>query len=293
MEAQAEEPRLVIYWDDPRAPCSTSKYPHPAHTWILSPEWRASQAVARFPDHHHLVAPKWSTAIGQTNVADINQRGAALQWLQELLAAGGVDRYILADPDLVFYNTQSLDGKPGKVASMEEMDLLLAAIWDGLADHPMVGLQHRQTLGPYGHGKARGSAQLLARAQHGIYGLSSMTLWNLGIRWDVLPAMEETHVLLELLLAGHTNVILSEWAYKRYGSAGFSPAHRDPALEGIAARQLKGTHPRYVSVSRLTGGTSWAGGSSPRQRVSVSYAKAREDGMRLAEERLARMGDES
>lgn len=99
-------------------------------------------------------------------------------------------------------------------------------------------------------------------------------LQDAGARFDRIPVMEDFDVALQLLRAGHTNLVLNTWMHDqvRSNAPGGCSTYRTLEVQANAARRLAELHPDYVRVVQKTTKTAWGGGT--RTDVQIAWKRA-------------------
>jgi hypothetical protein len=97
---------------------------------------------------------------------------------------------------------------------------------------------------------------------------------DVGIQFGRIPLMEDFDVTLQLLRAGHPNLILNWIVHDQKGSnsEGGCSAYRTDQMQFLAASTLAELHPDFVTVVRKTTKAAWGGGT--RYDVRVQWKKA-------------------
>jgi len=102
---------------------------------------------------------------------------------------------------------------------------------------------------------------------------------GIGLKFDVLPVMEDFYVSLSLIHAGYPNRVLYNycWSQRGSGAKGGCSIYRTAAMQAEAAEKLHELFPDYVRVvekTSISGGELFSG---VRKDVNIAWLKAWED----------------
>jgi len=98
---------------------------------------------------------------------------------------------------------------------------------------------------------------------------------NLGLRFDVLPVMEDFYVTLSLLCMGYPNRVAYHycWSQRGSGAKGGCSLYRTADLQATAAEQLRTLFPSYVKVVEKES-DSQVGVMAKRKDVNIAWLEA-------------------
>ena len=94
-------------------------------------------------------------------------------------------------------------------------------------------------------------------------------------RFDRVVCKQDFDMTLQLLRAGHPNVVISDYVQGQAqgsGAVGGCAAYRTLAVMDAAARKLRELHPDFVKVVRKVTATAWGG--AERTEVVVQWQRA-------------------
>jgi hypothetical protein len=113
-----------------------------------------------------------------------------------------------------------------------------------------------------------------------VLGYDRQLVQALDAKFSDMEVMEDFHIALSLLRAGHQNVILNDYAHNQAGgsaAAGGCSHFRTPELHALNAERLAALHPGFVKVVKKQTKTAWGGGE--RTDVNVQWKKAYNSGV--------------
>jgi glycosyltransferase involved in cell wall biosynthesis len=191
--------------------------------------------------------------------------GAVRQWA---IDNAGDDKVLMMDDDLRFVVRRT--DEPTKLRQPEpgEIDDMFKQIEVYLDHFPLVGVASREGANNCTDNMMKNTRVLRLLAYR------TDVLTDLGIRFDRIPVMEDFDVALQLLRAGHENIVLNLWAHNQEGSGkeGGCSTYRTMEMQAQAARRLAELHPGLVRVVEKETKTAWGGGL--RTDVQIYWKRA-------------------
>jgi len=95
-------------------------------------------------------------------------------------------------------------------------------------------------------------------------------------RFDRVPIKQDFDMTLQLLRAGHANIVSYQWCHNQRGSgaAGGCSVYRTEEMQRLVSEHLAELHPGFVKVVQKETKTAWGGGV--RTDVQMQWKKAYE-----------------
>ena len=219
-----------------------------------------------------VVNSKDDLPIGATNVVEcpVSGIGNTRQWIADEHNARKYGRnIIMLDDDLRFARRRKDD--PTKFEAMDAGDFMqmFAAVEHALSANALVSVCSREG----GNNMTKGDELNIRCLRFLAY--DAFAIRGVAAKFNDLPVMEDFHVALSLLRAGHTSLTLTKWAQDNAGgsnSPGGCSTYRTSEVQAEGARRLKELHPMFVKVVEKSTKTAWGGGT--RVDVTVRWKDA-------------------
>ena len=241
------------------------------YTWDnLTPELREQAQLVCPPEEvdAHTAAGRRALARPPVHLS------AVRQWLLETCEQD--QPLIMLDDDLGFFRRKNPDAfNLEPVSRTPKLNKLFADLNSLVADQDYyhAGLSPRQMNNRHFPATVTHTTRINA-----VHCVNPAKLNQLGVRYDAVNMMEDYHVVLSLLEAGHDNAVIADGAWdqvKGSGAPGGFAHYRTKARQTEAALALYALHPGYVRVVEKepkTGqGEMWGG---TRTDVRVYWTKA-------------------
>jgi hypothetical protein len=167
------------------------------------------------------------------------------------------DKLLMLDDDLKFFRRVTPTDWHLNKCNAQDMVDMIAWVDDNLNRYPSVGVSLRQ-----GNNQCPSSTRTNGQLIRAV-GVHLPTLRQHGLRYDVLPVMEDRHVCLSLLDLGYENCINFEFANDQASSqsAGGCTEERTKEIQDSASRRLAELHPGIVKVVQKETKNGWWGGT--------------------------------
>jgi hypothetical protein len=194
----------------------------------------------------------------------------------EMASGQGQDAFLMMDDDVRFFVRKSNESWHLRPVAWGDMEQMLAALLDCLAEVASAGVSSREGNNRHGVGTPE---DLVLRDTRVMRVLVYRTKEFLACEHDRLPVMEDFDVQLQLLRAGLGNANLCYWANDQgqTNAPGGCSLWRTHALHEASAQRLVELHPGYVKLRQKANKTD-AEGFGTRTEVTVAWKKAAEDG---------------
>jgi len=231
------------------------------NVWLVVQEKEAEAYYKAHPDANIRILPADITMLSPTR--------------QHLLYNTPADKIILMDDDLTF---SGRSGQPMEVRLLplgaEGLENMIAEVEGHLNDWTHVGISARE-----GNNRVSEYTQEVGRMMRVLaYDVEVVT--KIGARFDRIDTKQDFDMTLQLLRAGHPNLIMFNYAHNQPGSQkeGGCAAYRDEEMMARCSYELANLHPGFVKVVAKETKSSWGGGI--RTDVRISWKKAYEDSTR-------------
>lgn len=205
--------------------------------------------------HHHTGLP----TIGST----AKGIGGVRQWI---LDQHNGDKLVMLDDDLKFCTRRKDDPTKFVPATPKDVMAMFTALEFVLDKYTHASICTRE-----GGNRKLNSHEFNARMLRVLaYNKDKMP----KVRYDRVPVMEDFDVTLQLLRAGHGNVVLCRWAQDQgmSNAAGGCSTYRTMEVQKQGAEKLKALHPEFVTLVTKQTKTAWGG--QARTDVVIQWKKA-------------------
>lgn len=196
-------------------------------------------------------------------------------WIGQLAERRGENRFCMMDDDLSFNVRRSAEMWGLQVADRAEYGKMVAWIQDSL-DWP--GVAHSSVSVRQGNDRAGagGPKTLWVKNTRTLRVLAYRTEHFLRAEHGRVAVMEDFDVNLQLLRAGHDNVVTHWWAQdqRMTGEKGGCSDYRTHEVHEVSARRLAELHPGLVRLRQKENKTG--GEFGHRTEVTISWKKAAE-----------------
>ncbi len=175
---------------------------------------------------------------------------------------------IMCDDDLRLNARRKDDPTKFRPMQPEDYELLFLAIHSALDEHAHVTVMPREG------GNRVSVDQECTRAMR-ILGYDQNVLREETVSFQRVPTKEDFDATLQLLRAGHKNLMLADWVQDDGGGSnarGGCSIYRDDAYMKARAEDLARLHPGFVKVVQKETKGAWGGGV--RTDVSVQWKQA-------------------
>lgn len=196
------------------------------------------------------------------------------QYILEYGRDHGIEHLVMMDDDLRFSHRKTGEGtklhhsEPGHVTAM--FDNLE---WELRADGG--GFLHAGVSAREGNNRVEECRKTVTRMMR-VLGYRPAEVLATGARFDRLRTKQDFDMTLQLLRAGHPNLVKYDSAQDQGGSqeSGGCATYRTPAMMTEDAERLAQLHPGFVKVVRKFTKGAWGGGE--RVDVQMAWKKAYE-----------------
>lgn len=214
------------------------------------------------------------------NVLICDEKGIAAtrDWIMWYAKKQGIKRLVMLDDDVVLQRRR----KDMRITNADEKEYEGAFKW---LDTKLKTFAHASWGTRFLAFAAEGEQLSPGRAMYALgYDVKKFFEAKAGFCKDMprMPVMEDFHVTLQLLRAGHPNVVSLEWRASPYASnaPGGCSTWRNIKNHSDSAKRLAKLHPEFVKVR--VADTEWKGEGMPegekRLEVTVQWQKAAKAG---------------
>ena len=199
---------------------------------------------------------------------EITSLSPTRQWIID----STVGKVVMMDDDLRFC-TRRIDDptkfRPSTPSDVKEMFVALDSVLDYYS--------HAGILAREGANRIEESPYVFNTRMMRILGYRARDVRAVGARFDRIPTKQDFDMTLQLLRAGHSNAVLTQWCHDQPGSntSGGCSVYRTPEVMAESARKLAELHPGFVKVVTKETKGAWGGGS--RVDVQIQWKKAYEN----------------
>lgn len=194
------------------------------------------------------------------------------RYIGEYARDNGEDKFVMLDDDIDFLIRKSPEVWNLRAADDDEVAHLFKKIDELLSDYAQVTVSGREGNNRYGEGTFD---QLLVFNTRAMRITGYQTAAFNACEHDRVPVMEDIDVTLQLLRAGHANVLIAYYAngQKMTNAAGGCSIWRTHEIHEAAANRLVELHPGLVRTRQKTNKTD-ADGFGTRTEVTVQWKRA-------------------
>lgn len=177
-------------------------------------------------------------------------------------------KFLLMDDDLDFAVRRSDDHTKFRTCESDDLDVFIAATEEYLDSYAHVGWMARE-------GANRTPTNATNVRMMRVLGYHAPKVRKAGARFDRLPTKQDFDMTLQLLRAGHDNLVVAGIVHNQKGSntAGGCSTYRTPKMMDDSAHALVKLHPGFVKVVQKETKSAWGGGV--RTDVQIAWKKAR------------------
>lgn len=192
---------------------------------------------------------------------------------------GGHDKFVMMDDDIGFLVRMAPDNWQLRSPSKDEVGEMLAWIERQLDTHAHVSVSAREGNNRAGVGD---SETLVMENTRTLRLLAYRTELFLAMEHGRVEVMEDFDVNLQLLRAGHSNIVSYWWAQgqRMTNEAGGCSTYRSHEVHEASARRLAELHPGLVSLRQKVNKTDREGFGS-RVEVTIQWKKSYAEGQAL------------
>jgi hypothetical protein len=201
---------------------------------------------------------------------------AVRRWIGEHAAKHKLDRFLMLDDDLLFCVRKSETAFNLRPADKLDVAYMLEWTDKMLDSYAHVSVSPRQANNVMPDGSVETAVKYNKRT---IRYLAYQTEPFLKMKHGRVPVMEDFDVNLQLLRAGHQNIVSYWWAQdqRETGSAGGCSIYRNPENHDAAARKLAELHAPFVTLRKKVnkaGVSKHAQSMKERTEVTIYWEKA-------------------
>lgn len=195
--------------------------------------------------------------------------GKTRQWV----IANAKSRYVLfLDDDMDFCYRPDMSS--AKLVTLKPGDKNLDRMFQWCYDELEGGLVHVGISARQGNNHVE-KETLDAKRMNNAYAYNVKALRKSGLRFDVLPLMEDFYVTLGLLVQGYANRVTYRWCWNQRGSnaSGGCSGYRNAKMQTDAANRLKKAYPAFVKIIEKKSKAVWKG-MEVRTDVRIQWQQA-------------------
>lgn len=199
------------------------------------------------------------------------------QWILEYGRDEGIPRLAMMDDDLRFSHRKDGEGTKLYHSGSGHVSAMFANLeWEIRADGG--GFLHAGISAREGNNRVEKNRKTVTRMMR-VLAYRPTEVLATGARFDRIRTKQDFDFCLQLLRAGHPNLVKYDSAQDQGGSqeSGGCATYRTPQMMAEDAENLRALHPDFVKVVKKVTKGSWGGGE--RVDVTIQWRKAFESSL--------------